>query len=238
MNYDAIYRGYMGFIEPALEEALIGLYPVLKDAMAYSLMNGGKRLRPVLTLAACDAVGGDIRRAVSFASAIEMIHTYSLIHDDLPCMDDDDMRRANRATTRVYGEGMAVLAGDGLLSLAFEVMSEQAAKYPANAATAQAMYCVARNCGVSGMVSGQARDLASEGKQITSNELRRLQSEKTSALISAACIAGALIGGGGRDAAKGHGKLWAASRACVPDRRRYPRYHRRHRNPRQDARQG
>ena len=110
MNYEAIYSGYLGFIDPALEQALIGVYPALKDAMAYSLLNGGKRFRPVLTLACCDAVGGDIRKAVPFAAAIEMIHTYSLIHDDLPCMDDDDISEAeSRATTRYYGEGMAVL---------------------------------------------------------------------------------------------------------------------------------
>lgn len=194
MNYDAAYRNYASYLEPALDRALVGIYPPLKEAMGYSLLNGGKRLRPVLTLACCDVLGGEMRRAVPFAVAIEMIHTYSLIHDDLPCMDDDDIRRGKPSNHRVYGEGMAVLAGDALLSLAFEIMAEQVVKNPDNRAFMHAMLFIARSCGVGGMVSGQARDIANSGMDISANELRRLHTEKTGALISAACVAGALIG--------------------------------------------
>lgn len=195
MNYESTYRGYLGFVEPALQQALVGIYPRLKEAMAYSLNSGGKLLRPVLLLAACDAVGGDIRDAVTFAGAVEMIHTYSLIHDDLPCMDDDDYRRGRQSNHRVFGEGMAVLAGDALLSLAFEVMSEQVVRHQDNPNVAHAMLAIARGCGVHGMVAGQARDLASMASEIDANELRLLHTGKTGALMSAACVAGALLGG-------------------------------------------
>ena len=202
-------EAYVSYIEPALEQAMVGIYPPLKDAMAYSLLGEGKRLRPVLTLATCDALGGDVRKAVPFALAIEMIHTYSLIHDDLPCMDDDDIRRGKAANHRVYGEGMAVLAGDALLSLAFEVMAEQVCKHSDNPALAHAMLFIARYCGTIGMVSGQARDICSTGKDISANEMRRLHTEKTGALMTAACVAGALIGGaddGQRKAMESYGQ--------------------------------
>jgi len=194
LNYKSSYRSYLSYIEPELERTLVGIYPNLKDAMAYSLLSGGKRLRPVLLLASCDLSGGELRRAVPFALAVEMIHTYSLIHDDLPCMDDDDLRRGKPSNHKVFGEGMAVLAGDALLSLAFEVMGEQVCKYEDNLPLAHALLCIARYSGTGGMVSGQARDLDSTGKEITTNDLRRLHTEKTGSLMTAACVAGALIG--------------------------------------------
>jgi geranylgeranyl diphosphate synthase type II len=195
LNYEATYRGYLGFVEPALEQALVGVFPPLKDAMLYSLSSGGKRIRPVLTLAACDAVGGELRDAVTFAGAIEMIHTYSLIHDDLPSMDNDDFRRGKPSNHKTFGEGMALLAGDALLSLAFEVMAEAVCRNPDNPTYAHALLAIARECGVGGMIAGQARDITSVNQALSANELRLLHTGKTGALMSAACAAGALVGG-------------------------------------------
>lgn len=195
MNYDFSYRTYVGYVEPALKQVLAGIHPPLKEAMAYSLLAEGKRLRPVLVLACCDAVGGEINNALPFACAIEMIHAYSLIHDDLPCMDDDDLRRGRPTNHKVFGEGMAVLAGDGLLSLAFELMAQQAANAAAPAGASAALLAVARGAGVHGMVGGQSRDLTNTGQAIDLNELRRIHAQKTGALITAACLAGAYLGG-------------------------------------------
>ncbi|MBQ6692390.1 MAG: polyprenyl synthetase family protein [Clostridia bacterium] len=168
---------------------------MLKEAMGYSLLHGGKRFRPVLLLASCDLFGGDVMQALPFACAIEMIHAYSLIHDDLPCMDDDDLRRGRPTNHRVFGEDLSVLAGDGLLSLAFELMASEtvAAHDPRRAALAMA--AIARGAGVSGMVSGQVRDIRSTGHEIGINELRKIHGEKTGAMISGACLAGAILGG-------------------------------------------
>lgn len=164
------------------------------EAMRYSLTAGGKRLRPVITLAVCEMLGGDIKAALPFAAAVECIHTYSLIHDDLPCMDNDSLRRGKPTCHTVYGESAALLAGDGLLTLAFELMS---GADTANAKTAlQIINAVSVCAGCDGMIGGQTVDLACEGKTDTDEEtLRYMHLRKTSALIRAAAVAGALAGG-------------------------------------------
>lgn len=168
----------------------------LYDAMQYSLLAGGKRLRPVLVLEACRMCGGDPAVAMPFACAIEMIHTYSLIHDDLPCMDNDDFRRGRPTNHKVYGEATAVLAGDGLLTAAFELILESGNGLPPDRVLA-ASSCLARSAGSQGMVGGQALDMAGEGHALTLSEVEELQRLKTGALISAAVEMGCLLAGGG-----------------------------------------
>jgi len=165
---------------------------VMLDAMAYSLSNGGKRIRPMLTLEFCRLCGGDCMKAMPFAVALEMIHTYSLIHDDLPCMDNDDMRRGKPSSHKVYGEANALLAGDGLLTLAFEtalsanVESEKKAK---------AAYELAKAAGVSGMIGGQVMDLANEEKTASLDEIKAAEVLKTGALIKVAATLGCIAAG-------------------------------------------
>lgn len=164
----------------------------LFEAMRYSLLAGGKRLRPVLALAACEAAGGAIDAAMGFACAIEMIHTYSLIHDDLPCMDDDDLRRGRPTNHKVYGEAIAVLAGDALLTDAFAVLAGSMAPQSAVIATVSEL---ARAAGSAGMVAGQTIDLLGEGRLMTVEELEYLHGKKTGALFIAAVRGGARLGG-------------------------------------------
>lgn len=165
----------------------------LSDAMKYSLMAGGKRLRPVLLMAAADAVKSDGDKFVTTGAAIEMIHTYSLIHDDLPAMDNDDYRRGKLTNHKVYGDGLAILAGDGLLTLAFEVMLRQ------KDTDADKLVRVVREmseaAGPNGMVGGQAIDLLSEGMSISKEVLREMHMAKTGALFRAAIRSGAILGG-------------------------------------------
>ena len=169
---------------------------VIFDACRYSAMAGGKRLRPALVLEFCRVSGGDIQAALPFACALEMIHTYSLIHDDLPCMDNDDLRRGKPTNHKVYGEAMAVLAGDGLLNLAFETASD-----PANAALVpaavqlKAIRMLARASGMEGMIGGQVLDMQAEQAPISLEQLKTLQELKTGALIGVAAQLGCLIGG-------------------------------------------
>ena len=162
----------------------------LLDAMRYSLLAGGKRLRPILALAACEAVGGAIDAAMGFACAIEMIHTYSLVHDDLPCMDDDDLRRGRPTNHKVYGEAIATLAGDGLLTDAFKVLAQAAAQSGAAriapAALLETIAELAEAAGSAGMVGGQVIDLLGEGRDLRLAELEELHRRKTGALFVAA----------------------------------------------------
>ena len=169
----------------------------LHKAMRYSVFAGGKRVRPILMLAACQAVGGDTTLAIPAACAMEMIHTYSLIHDDLPAMDDDDFRRGNPTNHKVFGEAIAILAGDGLLTEAFKLMSDPrfAARVPAEArlAVIQEIAACAGSCG---MVGGQVVDMESEGKpDMDLATVQYIHTHKTGALIKAAVVAGALLGG-------------------------------------------
>lgn len=164
----------------------------LFDAMEYSLLAGGKRLRPIFAMEFCRLCGGDWKAAAPVAAAVEMIHTYSLIHDDLPCMDNDDFRRGRPTNHKVYGDAMAVLAGDALLTDAFAVAST--AKLD-NHAMADVIGILAECAGSLGMVGGQVLDIMSEERVLTEQEVLDIQSRKTGALIRAACACGALAGG-------------------------------------------
>jgi geranylgeranyl diphosphate synthase type II len=166
----------------------------LHDSMHYSLCAGGKRLRPVLVIAAAEAVGKTIDDVLPIACALEMIHTYSLIHDDLPAMDDDDLRRGQPTNHKVYGEAVAILAGDSLLTEAFHTMSRSAHNGQA-AATLEVIRRIAKASGSEGMAGGQALDLFSEKKKISAEELERLHQHKTGKLIQVSVEAGAIMGG-------------------------------------------
>jgi len=173
----------------------------LTESMAYSVFAGGKRLRPVLLLASCKMCGGTVEKALPFACAIEYIHTYSLIHDDLPAMDDDDLRRGKPTNHTVFGEACAILAGDGLLNRAYEVMlkavCDEKNSSDANRLAKAALY-ISEAAGHGGMVGGQIADLEGENPDLHSLErLEFIHLNKTGALIKAAVIAGALIGGAG-----------------------------------------
>lgn len=166
----------------------------LFDAMLYSLQAGGKRLRPVLVFEFCRVCGGDWKNAAPFAAAMEMIHTYSLIHDDLPCMDNDDYRRGRLTNHRVFGEAMAVLAGDALLTDAFAVAAS--AKLPQPQDLAFAIGVLSECAGSMGMVGGQVLDVLSEERICTEQEVLDIQTRKTGSLINAACVLGVIAGGG------------------------------------------
>lgn len=167
---------------------------IIYKAMRYSVFAGGKRLRPILMLNVCRMCGGDIDEVIPFACALEMIHTYSLIHDDLPAMDNDDLRRGMPTNHIKFGEATAILAGDALLNKAFEVVSEYDGDNPARAMKAINMLAV--SSGTEGMIGGQIVDMESEGRDITLDELRYLHLNKTGAIIRSACTIGALMGGG------------------------------------------
>ena len=164
----------------------------LFDAMRYSLLAGGKRLRPIFAFEFCRLCCGDWQKATPLAAAVEMIHNYSLIHDDLPCMDNDDYRRGRLTNHKVYGEAMAVLAGDALLTDAFTVAST--AQLPGKD-MADAIGILSECAGSLGMVGGQVLDILSEERECTEDEILAIQSRKTGALIRAACALGAIAGG-------------------------------------------
>ena len=191
-----LWKKRQALVERALKEEL-DRTPVLDDtlraSMAYSLMAGAKRLRPVLLMAAADAVGADGTKFLPVACALEMIHTYSLIHDDLPAMDNDDLRRGKPTNHVVYGEGIAILAGDALLTLAFTVILRQKA-VPAEALL-RVVDEISRAAGAEGMVGGQVLDLEAENRQISMEELRRVHTGKTGALFRAALRSGAILAG-------------------------------------------
>ena len=187
-------------IEAWLRGAFAGRerYGRLYEAMEYSLLAGGKRIRPVLTLACCRLCGGEEELALPLGCAVEMVHTYSLIHDDLPCMDDDDLRRGRPTNHVVFGEAAAVLAGDALLTAAFEVLAGCRGKLP-EGRVLEAVDCLSRAAGARGMVGGQILDMEGEGRTLTLEELERLQSLKTGALISAAAEMGCIAAGASRE---------------------------------------
>ena len=169
----------------------------LQEAMSYSLLAGGKRLRPILVLLACEACGGELEGALPAACAIEMVHTYSLIHDDLPAMDNDDLRRGRPTNHVVFGEALAILAGDGLLTLAFEALARDVS--PAETAVA-CCADLARAAGMAGMVAGQVADLEAEGRSMSSlDELEGIHRRKTGALLASALTMGARIGRAGNE---------------------------------------
>ena len=188
-----------------IEKALVSFLPekdeyikTVVSAMEYSLTAGGKRIRPMLTLQFAKLCGGSEECALPFACAVEMIHTYSLIHDDLPCMDDDDLRRGKPTNHKVFGEAAAVLAGDALLTLAFEtVLSEKAAALNGFAKCAEAGKVLASCAGAEGMIGGQIIDIesANEARSISLERLRVMDEKKTGALIKAACLMGCISAG-------------------------------------------
>ena len=178
-------------IEAYLRSAVSGT-DVVSEAMRYSLEGGGKRVRPCLVLEFCRICGGDPAKAMPFAAAAEMVHTYSLIHDDLPCMDDDDLRRGKPSCHIRYGEANALLAGDGLLTLAFETLT--AAPLPGDR-IAEACATLAAAAGNRGMIGGQTMDLENKGSAVSLETLRRTDELKTGALIRAACLLGCIAAG-------------------------------------------
>ncbi len=190
------------YTDPAKSEGrpeapvLASVPPRLLEAMRYSLLAGGKRLRPVLVIAAAALFDAPAERVMPAACALEMIHTYSLIHDDLPCMDDDDLRRGRPTNHKVYGDALATLAGDALLTMAFELLARQAL-VPGVAATqaAAALAEVATAAGAAGMVGGQVEDIEWEGRHASADQLKRIHALKTGALFRAALVAGAILAG-------------------------------------------
>lgn len=199
--YEMTYSDYKAFLEDHLLDCLPEIDPksiTLYEAMKYSLTAGGKRLRPILLLATCEFCGGDIKTALPYALAIEYIHTYSLIHDDLPAMDDDDLRRGVPTNHKVYGEAMAILAGDGLLNTAFEAMNKDMLLYFDEASClkcrVKASYEIAKGAGCRGMVAGQVADIEVVSKNACGELLDYIHVNKTGALIMAAIRAGAHLG--------------------------------------------
>ena len=196
VNFKAEWKKRADLVEEGLLRELkkVPAYDeTLKKAMEYSLMAGGKRLRPVLLMAAADAVGKDGAAFLTTGCAIEMIHTYSLIHDDLPAMDNDDYRRGKPTNHKVFGDGIAVLAGDALLTLAFEVMLRQEGAAPETLVTVVSE--MSRAAGPYGMVGGQVLDLEGEGRRLDLAALRKIHMGKTGALFCAAIRSGAILAG-------------------------------------------
>ena len=191
------YEEYRALAENALVPMLesLGAIPErLLEAMRYSLEAGGKRLRPVMLLAACDMAGGDVNTAMPFACALEMIHTYSLIHDDLPAMDNDDLRRGKPTNHKVFGEDLAILAGDGLLNAAAELMARSALNM-ADSRGIRALEIVMRHAGVTGMIAGQTKDVLSEGSKPEEELVAYIHSHKTADLLEAPMEAGLALAG-------------------------------------------
>lgn len=176
-----------------------GRASVLRESMEYSLTVGGKRLRPVLLLASCDLAGGDINAALPFAASLEYIHTYSLIHDDLPAMDNDDLRRGKPTNHKVYGDDIAILAGDGLLNTAAEVMTGEAVRHSEDpdmlARCARAAHEIMTRAGVCGMIGGQTADVKGEYEAATPDLVEFIEEHKTADLITAPVRAGLMLAG-------------------------------------------
>ncbi|MBR8830791.1 MAG: Farnesyl diphosphate synthase [Chroococcopsis gigantea SAG 12.99] len=183
-------------VESALSDSLaIGKPEKIYEAMRYSLLAGGKRLRPILCLATCELMGGTISMAMPTACALEMIHTMSLIHDDLPAMDNDDYRRGKLTNHKVFGEDIAILAGDGLLAYAFEYVATQTRNVPPERII-DVIARLGRTVGAAGLVGGQVLDLESEGKtDINAQTLSFIHSHKTGALLETSVVSGAILGG-------------------------------------------
>jgi len=195
LRFKGLVEEHLLYFLPEVDHKSITLY----ESMTYSLKAGGKMLRPVLLLAACDFCGGDEKLALPYACAIEYIHTYSLIHDDLPAMDNDDLRRGIPTNHKVFGEATAILAGDGLLTSAFEAMNKDMLLYFDNEEKlkrrVRAVYEISKGAGCRGMIAGQIADMEAENKQCTKEILDYIHINKTAALIKAAVRAGAHLGG-------------------------------------------
>jgi len=194
-------KGYLAAKQQQVETALDRAFPIvypdqIYEAMRYSLFAGGKRLRPVLCLATCDLLGGTPEMAMPTACALEMIHTMSLIHDDLPAMDNDDYRRGKLTNHKVFGEAIAILAGDGLLAYAFEHIVEETKNVPADRLI-KVVSRLGRAVGAAGLVGGQVVDLDCEGKKdVTLDTLNFIHTHKTAALLEASVVSGGILAGG------------------------------------------
>jgi len=202
MESAQFFQDYLNVKKQIINQALESYLPELafpqklQDAMRYSVFAGGKRIRPIMTLAATELCGGDESRALPVACAIELVHTYSLIHDDLPAMDDDDMRRGRLTNHKVYGEAIAILAGDTLMTYAYHLISREYRNMDLSPAIVlRLIEELGDATGISGMAGGQVIDLESEGKDISSDELKKLHELKTGALIKASLRCGAIIAG-------------------------------------------
>ncbi|HBC42697.1 MAG TPA: farnesyl-diphosphate synthase [Pseudanabaena sp.] len=195
-NLDKYLRDLKQEVEAALDASISVTYPEkIYESMRYSLMAGGKRLRPILCLAACELLGGDRAWAMPTACAMEMVHTMSLIHDDLPSMDNDDFRRGKPTNHKVYGDDIAILAGDALLAYAFEFIADQTQNVPAERIL-KAIAHLGHAVAATGLVGGQVVDLECEGKQdVTSDTLTFIHLHKTAALLESCVICGALLAG-------------------------------------------
>jgi geranylgeranyl diphosphate synthase, type II len=203
-GHTAALRTLRAEVEAALDRALPGegAWPAtIHRAVRYSLFAGGKRIRPTLVLAAADAVGGRRDEAMPLACAVEMIHTYSLIHDDLPAMDNDDLRRGKPTSHKVFGEAIAILAGDALLTRAFHLMAEVPTGWDGERVRRRllATAILGEACGTGGLIGGQVVDLESEGKAIDAGALECLHRAKTGALLGACVRGGAVLGGASAD---------------------------------------
>ena len=216
MNFEAQLNRYKDMVEEGLNALPFpGAPEILKEAMRYSLLSGGKRLRGCLALATCEAAGGKAEDALPFACAVEMIHAYSLIHDDLPSMDNDTLRRGKPTNHVVYGEAMAILAGDGLLSYAFEHLSSQ--QHPA---AFRVLGILAKAAGVGGMLGGQVLDVTNEGKEPEGTLVRQIHLGKTAALITAPVLAGFALAGAddaGMERAETYGRQLGLAFQIVDD---------------------
>ncbi len=188
-SYIELIENKLSYYNPQFDNLQKSIY----KAANYSLEAGGKRLRPVLLMEACRVCGGKAENAIPFACALEMIHTYSLIHDDLPAMDNDDLRRGKPTNHKVFGEAVAILAGDALLTGAFNVMSEAEMEDKTN--QLKAIAYMSRSAGTEGMIGGQIVDIENENKPTDIDTLRYMHSLKTGALIKAACVIGGIVAG-------------------------------------------
>jgi geranylgeranyl diphosphate synthase type II len=195
MTFDQQYKTYQSLVEKKLDQHFGKSIASasLTESMKYSLLLGGKRIRPVLTLATCDMFNQPLENALPAACALEMIHTYSLIHDDLPSMDDDDLRRGKPTNHKVYGEALAILAGDGLLTESFSLLSDPDWKITEKTKL-HMIHLIANSSGAHGMVAGQVLDLEHEGKECNERELENIHAHKTGKLILAAILAGGYAG--------------------------------------------
>lgn len=202
MEFKQVLKEKIGCIEKLLNEYMPkeeGYQKTIMEAMNYSLKAGGKRLRPILTLESCKAVGGMEEDAIPFAVAVEMLHTYSLIHDDLPALDNDDLRRGKPTNHKIFGDAMATLAGDALLNYAFEVMLSSSIDKDNPNKYLKAINEIATHAGIYGMIGGQVVDIESENKVIENEKLDFIHLNKTAAMIVGCMRAGAIIGGASED---------------------------------------
>ncbi|CAN1122699.1 Geranylgeranyl pyrophosphate synthase, chloroplastic/chromoplastic, partial [Linum perenne] len=199
-NFQEYMISKLNRVNKALEQAIPFCHPLkIHEAMRYSLLAGGKRLRPLLCIAACEMFGGEESLAMPIACTTEMIHVMAIIHDDLPSIDNDDLRRGNPTNHKKYGEDTAVLAGDALLSFAFERLATQTAKTIPPGRIVRMIAELGSAAGASGIVTGQIVDIASKGKTVSLDELEYIHTYKTARLVEAAVVCGAILGGANED---------------------------------------